>query len=152
MSAPPEFDAARAHNFFAADCFNRAWSYIDKAQRTPAEDEQMLLLSSASLWHWTQRDDCTDRSLSVGYWQIARVHALLGRAADAIRCGELCLRHSQNEPPFYLGYAHEALARAATIGGDNGRAAKHLSEARRLAAQVADADERSMLERDLEII
>ena len=49
----PEFDPAKAHKFFSADCVNHAWGFIDKTDRTPEEDEQMLLLAMTSLWHWT---------------------------------------------------------------------------------------------------
>ncbi len=152
MSAPSQLDEAHAHELFSVECFNRAWSFMEKPQRTPEEDEQMLLLSHTALWHWTQRKDCAQRNLSIGYWHLARIYALLGRAEDALRYGESCLRHSQNEPCFYLGYAHESLARAAMVGGDSQRADRHLSEARRLAALIPDADERSMLEKDLETI
>lgn len=150
MTDVPPLDEQRAHAHFAVLCFNRAWDLIDQVQRSPEEGEQLLLLAHASLWHWTQRKDCTDRNLSIGYWQLARAYALLGRADNALHYGELCLRYSERQSAFYLGYAHEALARASWISGDSGRLARHLAEARRLLAEVADADERSMLEKDLD--
>ncbi|MBL8850512.1 MAG: hypothetical protein JNG89_12600, partial [Planctomycetaceae bacterium] len=52
-----ESDRAAAHRQFSGECFNRTWELIDKQDRTPADDEQMLLRSLASLWHWTQRAD-----------------------------------------------------------------------------------------------
>ena len=36
---------------------HKAWELIDKTQRSPQEDEEMLRLSMASHWHWTQRKD-----------------------------------------------------------------------------------------------
>ncbi len=66
------------HRYFSAQCFNRAWELIRRIDRTELESEQMLLLAQASLWHWTQRPDCTPRNLSIGYWQLSRVFALLG--------------------------------------------------------------------------
>lgn len=152
MSATPPFDAAQAHRFFSAECFNRAWDLIDKAERSPQEQEQMLLLPLASLWHWTQRPDCTPRNLSIGYWQASRACALLGQAENARWFAEKCLEHSADEPPFYLGYAHEARARAALVAGDRERLAQHLEKARELAAAVTDEDERTMLQRDLEAL
>jgi hypothetical protein len=150
--AQPPLDATRAHALFSAECFHRAWSLIDKPQRTADEDEQMLLLGYASLWHWTQRADCTPRHRSIGYWQVSRIHALLGQADEARRAAEKCLQHSRDEPPFYRAYAHEALARAAMLAGDRHRMADHLGEARRLAEQVADAQHCSWLENDLNTI
>ncbi|HZJ09706.1 MAG TPA: hypothetical protein VFD39_08430 [Trueperaceae bacterium] len=85
MTADPGFDVARAHEYFATECFNRCWQLIDKPERTSDEDEQMLLMSQASLWHWSQRDDYAPDKLAVGQWQLARVHALAGRPQEAVR-------------------------------------------------------------------
>ena len=129
MAKTPEFDLGAAHRYFAAECFNRAWDLIDKHDRTPEEDEDMIRLNQASLYHWSQREDCTNRNLSVGYWQASRICALLGQADNARRYGELCLRYSQDEEAFYLGYAYEALARAESVAGQGEKAAKYLQDA-----------------------
>ncbi|MCB1076937.1 MAG: hypothetical protein KDM64_03820, partial [Verrucomicrobiae bacterium] len=55
MDSSPPFDPAPAHRFFSAECFNRAWDLIDKADRSAEEDDEMRALCHASLWHWTQR-------------------------------------------------------------------------------------------------
>lgn len=110
----------------------------------------MISLAHASLAHWRMRDDCKDQNLSIGYWQISRVYAALGQGENARRYGDLCLDVSAKEPPFYLGYAHEALARAASLNKDRPQYDSHLAAARSLAAQVTDPDERKMLEDDLD--
>lgn len=143
-------DFATAHRHFSADCFNRAWDLLDKPVRTPDEDAMLLHLCHTSLWHWMQREDCTPRSLSVGNWQVSRAYAVLGDAVNARRFGELCLKHSGNEPAFFLAYAHEALARAARLAGECSLHEQHLAEALRLASEVADIDERALLEKDLD--
>lgn len=150
MNPPSAFDPAPAHRFFAADCFNKTWAILDKPDRSTDDDEQMRLLSHASLWHWTQREDCTDQTLSIGYWLISRVYAVLRQAGPSAEFAEKCLRVSGALPPFYQGYAHEARARAAKVTGEAEKAAHHVSAARQFAAQVADPDERAMLEQDLE--
>jgi hypothetical protein len=149
MTGSPSLDQSQAHRFFSVECFNRAWDLLDKPNRSADDDEQMLLLSHASLWHWTQRADCTDRNLSIGYWQLSRVYATLGQANNARRHAEASLRLSQSEPPFYRGYAHEALARAAMIAGDRDQLASSLAESRKLLPEIADAEERATLEKDL---
>ena len=146
---PPEFNLAAAHRFFAADCFNRTWELIDLPARSPVENEQMLLAAMASVWHWTQRAEVSARELSIGCWQVSRVYALLGQAANAADFGERCLRHSTGLAPFYIGYAHEALARAARLAGDDARMRHHLDEARKCVATVTDQGEREALEKDL---
>jgi hypothetical protein len=148
--ALPNINEADAHRFFSASCFNRAWDLIDKAGRTEAENEQMLLLSQSSLWHWTQRHDCTPRNLSIGYWQLSRVYALLGRAEDARANAEACLRQSEGEAPFYIGYAHEALARSAAVAGDESAKLRHLEQATQYLAEVTEERDSALLRADLQ--
>jgi len=150
----PEFDQAKAHGFFSADCFNNAWGLIDKDDRTPDEDEQMLLLAMASLWHWTQRGDHTPGNLSVGCWQVSRVHALLGRADEARRYGALALDAGRRgeADAFTIGYAYEALARAESVAGNEAKASEYLTEARKAADEVTDKESRTWLVDDLETI
>ena len=145
----PATDTVEADVHFSKFCFNRASALMTLEARTAAEDEEMCLASAASLWHWMRRPDCTDRNLSIGYWQASRVHALLGRADEAMRLAERCLDHSRALSPFYLGYAYEALARAARLGGDAAGFETQVARAREWAAQVEDDEERRMLLDDL---
>jgi hypothetical protein len=146
----PSLDLNHAHRHFAAGCFNRTWTLIEKTDRTPADDEAMLLTASASLWHWTQRADRTDQNLSVGHWQLSRVYSLLGRGDDAMRHAEQSLLYANGSPPFYVGYAHEAIARAALKLGNVPLCQEHLQQARSLAATVCDQNDRTLLEGDLQ--
>ncbi len=151
MADKPAFDLQAAHRFFAADCFNRVWELLDKAARTAEDNEEMIRLAIASHWHWTQRPDCTAENLSISYWQIARVYAVLGQADNSRRYAERCLAVSQ-EPevaPFFAGYAYEALARAEYVAGDRDLVDRYVREARTLAGQVSDPEERTLLLDDL---
>lgn len=154
MTDQPDFDVAAAHKYFAVKCFNAAWDLIDNSNRTAAQDEEMLRLAMASVWHWTQRDDCTPQNLSVGYWQVSRIYAILKRADDARRYGQMSLEVSQSEGvgPFHRGYALEALARAEAVAGNRARMESYLSQAQRLADAISDAEERKLLVDDLKTI
>jgi len=147
----PDFDLATAHRWFAVNCFNRAWEYIDKKQRTLDEVEEMIRLSLASAWHWTQCPDCTNINRSIGLWQNARVYALAGQADNAKRYAQMCLAISKSDdvPQFYLGYAYEALARAENLAGNRQRASELVTQARQLAEQVSDKEDRDLLLTDL---
>ncbi len=144
------FDKETAHKFFSADCFNNCWTYIDKGdKRTDEDNNAMIQIAHASLWHWTQRPDCTEKNLSIGYWQLSRVYALIDDASCAKKYGEMCLETSPSDEPFFMGYAQEALARAAKVGGDQKAAAKHLAEARKYAEKVEDEQDKKLLDDDL---
>ena len=150
----PGFDVAQAHKFFSADCFNNTWGLIDKANRTPEEDEQMLLLAMASVWHWTKREDHTPTNLSVGFWQVSRVHALRRNPDEARRYGLLALESAKQgeADAFTLGYAYEALARAESVAGNAKKTAEYLSDAQQAADQVEDQEAKSWLLDDLKTI
>ena len=91
---------------------------------------------------------------SIGFWQTSRIYALLGQADNARRYGQLCLSASQREdvPPFYLGYAYEALARAEAVGGNEGKMQSYLDIAKMTAEEIKEADEKNMLLEDLKTI
>jgi len=149
VSKSPSFDIAAAHKYFAAQCFNQAWDLIEKKDRTPADNREMLALNQASIYHWLQRDDCNDQRLSVGYWQASRIQAILGNAPEALRYAQVCLDHSRALPPFFLGYAHEALARAQKLAANPRAAREHLDTALELASKVGSKDDRELLLTDL---
>jgi hypothetical protein len=145
----PTFDVAAAHRYFAPHFFNSAWDCIERPNRTAEDDERMIGLAHASVCHWRERPDNTERGRSIGYWQLSRVYAITGRPEEALRYGELSLKHAAGEPPFYVAYAHESIARAAMIGRDDVKYRTHLDHARRIHEQVTDAAEREALQKDL---
>jgi len=149
MPNAPEFDLAAAHQYFSADCFNRAWDLIDKPVRSTDEDRMMVLLNQASLYHWSQRPDNNNKSQSIGYWQASRIQALLKNPAEARRYAVICLEYSRTLEPFYLGYAYEALARAASLAGNRAEFEQFLTEARDLAQKVTSQEDRDALLKDI---
>jgi hypothetical protein len=154
MSAEPTFDLQAAHRYFSAHCFNLAWDLIDKPSRTPEEDEAMIQLGMASLFHWSQRPDCTDENRSIGYWQLSRIFTLAGRLHNAQRYGQLSLDYAQKEGvlPFALGYAYEALARAASALGDKSQMQRYLAQAHQVANRLTDLEAKEQLLADLDTI
>jgi hypothetical protein len=87
MSATADFDLATAHKYFAANCFNGAWDLIEKKDRTNEDDQMMVALSYASIYHWSNRPDCDDQKLSIGYWQASRVQALIHNPHESSQTG-----------------------------------------------------------------
>ena len=154
MMEKPNFDLDAAHRHFSVACFNQAWELLDKPDRTAEEDEQIVRLSLASHWHWTQREDCEPTNISVSYWQTSRIYAVLEQGENAKRYAQKCLEVSQGEDisSFYLGYAYEAKARAEQVVGNREEMEKYLEKARRVAETIADPEEKQWLEDDLESI
>ena len=153
MTKAPDLSTPEAvHRYFSAFCFNLTWDLLDKPVRTAAENEAMIQACLASLWHWSQRPDCTNRERSVGAWQAARVYAVVQQPDNARRYGQMALAFAHDQPPFYQAYAYEALARAKVAAGDRSAAQPYLEQARLLAGQVAKAEERKLILTDLKTI
>ena len=148
MKKLPPFDATQAHVYFASSCFNATWNLIRK-QRTSEEERTMLDLAHASFWHWGQRSDCSKRNRSIGYWLLARVHALAGDAKRARQYGELSLTTADEVEPFYRGFAYEALARAEMVARNWARMKKHLQTAETLAKEIKEVDDAAWLRENL---
>ena len=154
MTKQPDFDMQGAHKYFSTQCFNKAWDLMDKPGRTAQDDEEMIRLSLASHWHWTQREDYTEKERSIAHWQISRIYAMLGQADNARRYGQLCLAASQGEelPPFCLGYAYEALARAESVAGNRDKMEEYLRQGQRVADAMSNPDVQKQFLEDLDTI
>lgn len=142
-----KFDTSKAHQYFSADCFNKVWGYLDAKERSAEDSEQMIESAHASLFHWLQRDDCTVDNKSIGYWQLSRVYAVVGNGPMALYYGEKALAAADPEKPFMRGYGHEAMARAASVAGENTLSAEHLESAKQAAEKIEDdGDQKALLD------
>ena len=137
------------HRRLGVDLFNHAWTLLDRDERTPDEDDEMLGAAHASRYHWSKAT--TDaRNQARGEWQLARVYAVLGRGEPAVhharRCLAWCGRGEVED--WDVAFAHEALARAHALAGNVGEAERHKRLARELGDAIADAEDREHFERD----
>ena len=146
---PQEID--RWYRWMAADLFNRVWELLE-AERTPEQDRELLATALASWLHWRRVGSPVNHA--VAEWQVARVCAVLVDPLRAEAYARAGLRTAEENSlgPFYVGYACEALARAAAVAGNQEQRAAWLERARREAAAVADAEERALLEADIDTI
>lgn len=154
MSPKPDFDRQAAHKFFSTHCFNKAWDLIDKVKRTPEEDQDMIRLSLASHYHWTQRDDFSNKNAAIGFWQTSRIYAILGQAENATQYGKLSLDACQggDVPPFFVAYAYEALARAEAAAGNRENMENMLNKAKTVAEKITKSEDKKQLLDDLKTI
>jgi len=142
----------QTHRQIAVELFNRTWELLDKQSRSEDEQAEMLTAAFTSRYHWQQVGDA--RNFTVGDWQISRVAAVLGYPDLAEQYGKRSLHVASLSglAPFYVGYAHEALARAARLAGNRGVVATQLEAAHEMLAQVEDGAERDLLAADLKDI
>jgi hypothetical protein len=148
MSSEPDLEPSE-HRKIGVALFNRTWELLDKDVRTGVEDAEMLTVAFTSRYHWQQVGEATN--FAVSDWQVSRVAAVLGYPdlADEYGRRSLAVASTASLAPFYVGYAHEALARAARLAGDRKAVAEHLAAAEEMLDQVHDPGERDLLSADL---
>lgn len=133
----------------AVDLFNHVWTLLDKPERTPEEDDEMLHAAHASRFLWGEVG--APVNLVRGEWQISRVYATLGRPEPALhharRCLELCEVAELED--FDLPYAYEALARAHGVAGNEKERDRYRKLARDAGGRIIDADDREHFLADL---
>jgi DNA-binding transcriptional MerR regulator len=133
----------------AASLFNRVWELLEKADRSTADDDEMVNAAHASRYLWTAIGD--EQNLAIGDWQISRVYSVVGRAEPAVFHARRCLDHASHVDgqPWLLASAYEGLARAYSVAGDRAAASEWKAKAEQRLTEVEDADDREIVERDI---
>jgi DNA-binding transcriptional MerR regulator len=145
-------DERESHRHWGKTLFNDTWRLMEKEDRTPDEDAQMIHQAHASAYHWLQAG--TPAHHARGHWQCSRVYCVLGRGEPALYHArfvlDICQRHGIGD--WDLAFAYEALARAHAVAGDRDEARRWLEQARLASAGIAEDDDRELLLSDLETI
>ena len=142
------------HRQLGKDLFNHTWTLIEKADRTPAETDEMLHASHASAFHWS-RGGGTLANAARGEWQIARVYSTLGRGEPALWHARRCLELAEAAvkagvaDDWDIPAALEGLARAEAVSGNQAAAKATRARARAALDTIADPEDRQVIEQDL---
>jgi DNA-binding transcriptional MerR regulator len=139
------------HRTLGVDLFNRTWTLMEKDDRTLDEQDEMIHCAHASAYHWFQVGTPANRSRSE--WQCSRVHAISGQPEQALyharRCLQIVEEHPEDMKDWDRPAAYEALSRAHLAAGDVDEAARYAQLGREATAQIADEDDRAVIEADL---
>jgi hypothetical protein len=131
------------HRKIAKQCFNKTWDYLEKKNRTPDDDRQMLILAHASRYHWGLLGKA--RSLAVGEWQISRVYADLKHAEPSLLFAksslELMISNNLSE---LLPSAYEGMARAYAVAQQSQLARDYIVKARKELESIKDEDDKKI--------
>jgi hypothetical protein len=138
------------HLSLAKSIFNGIWPLLEKPDRTPQEDEDLLLRAFAALYHWKQVG--TAVNFQRGYWMISRVFLVLGEKSQALAWALKCQATTEDNLPemedFDLAYAQEGLARAYALNGDLKKARKHHQLAADLGKKIHDPKDKEIFQTD----
>ena len=146
MSEEKKYTKIEAHREFAKKTNHRVWELLEKKDRSPEEDEDMLQAAMTSLYHWKQVGTAVNDQR--GRWILSHVYVALDKPQDAIKQAEKCQQITQSYPEemedFDLAFAQEGLARAYAISGDLERAKKHHQLASDLGEVIKDPDDKEV--------
>ena len=152
MSDKQEVDMNEIHTNLAKQLFNSAWDFMEKEDRTAADDDTMIHTTHASRYHWEQVGEPVN--LARGEWQVSRVYTVLNRSEPATyhaqRCLDIC--QENNIADWDLAFAYESLARAWSLTDNTQERDRFLSLAIQACDQVADAEDRKYVMNDLKTI
>jgi len=149
MSLDDDVVDAATQRRIAVALFNRVWDLLDAGDaRSPEEDLEMVDAAHASRYLW-RRIGGAEQAV-VGEWQISRAYAAAGLGDEAVRHADLALSmlaDAEGELPDWIAASvHEGRARAFLAAGDGPSASASIAEAARLAARIADPEDRDLVE------
>ena len=143
------------HRQLGKDLYNHTWTLLEKADRTASDIDEMVVATHASAFHWS-RGGGTLANAARGQWQIARVYSTIGRGEPALFHARRCLDLAEAAAAagvaddWDVPAALEGLARAQAVAGDRAGAEVTRARAKASLAAIADAEDRHLIEQDLE--
>jgi DNA-binding transcriptional MerR regulator len=145
---PTEIDPA-TRRALAVHLFNHTWTLLEKTDRTPEQDDEMIHSAHASRYHWGEVGEQVN--LARGEWQCSRVYAVLGRAEPALWHARRCvaINEAAGIADWDIASAYEAMARACLTAGELDQVALWKAKAQAALDGIADKDDREIIEGDL---
>jgi tetratricopeptide (TPR) repeat protein len=152
MNEENRYTLKEAHLKFAKMTNGQVWNLLERSDRSPDEDEDMLLAAMTSFYHWKQVGSAVNDQR--GRWILSRVYTSLGRAQDAVEQAEMCFEitesYQDEMEDFDLAFAQEGLARAYAMAGDLNKAKEHQQLAIKLGEEIKDPEDRKIFMDDLQ--
>jgi hypothetical protein len=144
VEQPDRATVDRWHRWFAVECNNRAWDLTEREQRSPDEEQEMLLAAYASVFHWSKVG--TPVNGMRGDLLLAHVLALHGRGAEALICARRCLAFCETgeADEWDVAFTHLEMALSAAAAGDAALHVEHRRRARELGEALADPGDRKV--------
>lgn len=133
----------------AIQCFNKTWDYIDKPNRTPEEDLEMIHCAHASRYLWGQVG--TPLHFERGEWLISKVYYLIGSGERALvhakACHDICVHNNIGD--FDITFAYECLANAYKLLVDTEQCDHYRKAAFASLEGIAQMEDREYAESEL---
>ncbi len=144
----PSFDIPQAHRYFAIECNNQTWDWLESGERSPGKTEWAIHAAHASFFHWAQIGVPLNQLRAACL--LANVYAAAGLGENARRAARQSLQWCDScgaeTQDWDWAFARDALARAALASGDRVEAEALRREATACGAAIADGEDRRFFE------
>ncbi len=149
MTAPSAPVDVADRRQLAVDLFNHVWTLLERTDRAPLQDDEMLHAAHASRYHWGEVGEPVN--LARGEWQCSRVYAVLGRSEPALWHARRCVAiyEANGIAGWDIASGYEAMARAYLTAGNLTEVAVWKAKAQAALDLVDDPDDREVIEGDL---
>ncbi|HEY5786263.1 MAG TPA: SRPBCC domain-containing protein [Microlunatus sp.] len=137
------------HRAQAVEAHQQTWELLERSERTPADEADLVACAFASAYHWARATGRTETTGARGDYLIAKALLAVGRPEAALdwadRCLQTCRAHDLFD--FDLAYALEIRARSLRSLGRAREAEADWSAA--LAVPIADPEDAEWFARDV---
>lgn len=129
----------------------QVWNLLDKKDRKPFEDSNMIAFAKGSLYHWNHSPEFKPENAQRGEWMISRVYSVLNKPELALEHAKRChaLTEKHNLKGFDLAYSFEAMARSYAISGNKEEFKKYHELALKAAEKIEGKEDRDVLMDDI---
>jgi hypothetical protein len=152
MDETKTYSINEAHKYFAQSTNGRVWELLQKPNRSPSEEDEMLHAAHACAYHWQFVGTAVHQQR--GEWLISHVHGVLGHGNEALRhaqrCFELTEANRNLMQDFDIAYAFEGMARAQAMLGDHRMAREFLVLAQQAGDAIANEEDKSIFMGDFD--
>ena len=139
------------HRSLGIELNNKTWELLEKTDRTPAQDAQLLEFAHSSAYHWSFCGTVVNQQR--GYWLISRTYAVLEFPVACLLFAQLCRELTQTGgsemKDFDIAYSFEALARAYVLTGELGKAVEMFRSADEAGKMIKEEEGRKIFTGDL---
>lgn len=144
----PNFDRAQAHRYFAIECNNQAWDWLESGERTAGKFVWAIHTAHASYFHWSHIGKPVNNLRAACL--LANVYAAAGQGSSAKLAAEealkLCETCGDEAQDWDWAFARDALARAVSACGDRTEAEVLRREAAVCGEAIADIEDKRPFE------
>ena len=137
------------HKKIAVETNNSIWPILDSKAPTAAKLEEALHSAYTSRYHWAKIGTAVNAQRAE--YMISRVYCAMGRGEPALFHAARCLEITEenNIGDFDLAFAHEVMARASAVAGNENKCKEHHKRAEEAIKKVKNPEDKKICEGEL---